>query len=76
MIINGRVLYNIEIQIPKDIQFDVVKLWVKKHQDIVRILLENPMANCPFPFTCDVFPCNNLTCDADHLSNGRPGRIS
>jgi len=32
--------------------------------------------SCPFPFRCEAFPCDTLSCNADTLSNGRAYRMS
>src|SRR3990167_6856242 len=52
----------------------------KKMTEILKIRVEYSKANkgwtrksycdCPFPFSCNAFPCDNLSCNADMLNNG------
>jgi len=32
--------------------------------------------SCPFPFVCNEFPCETLSCNADTCSNGHAYRMS
>jgi hypothetical protein len=57
-------------------QFYIVCDYVRKRPDVVKILLENPKASCPFPQECNKFPCKTLRCNADVCSNGHAYRMS
>ena len=50
----------------------VLRKYAVKYPEVMRILLEHPKGYCPFLTECKLFPCENLSCKAEEISNGYP----
>ena len=67
---------DITIETTVDEDLKILRKWAVKNPQVLRILLDYPRGNCPFPDSCDEFPCERLTCNADVCSNGYTYRMS
>lgn len=47
-----------------------------KNSKILEIILNTDRLGCPFPDACEIFPCQELHCNADVCSNGHAFRYS
>lgn len=54
----------------------VLRKYAVEYPDVMRILLEHPKGYCPFLTECKLFPCENLSCKAEEISNGYPVKRS
>jgi hypothetical protein len=67
---------DMDIKLTKYEEIEVIRSYAKNSPDILKILLEHPKGNCPFPESCNSFPCKHLCCHADSCSNGFAYRMS
>jgi len=71
------------VQPTPDELFYIVVQFHRKNPELSRAILsalknETPYyrINCPFPFSCNAFPCKRLHCNADVCDNGYAYRMS
>ncbi len=61
---------NVNIQLTADEEMTVLRKVARLCPELLKILVDNPEWQCPFPFDCNRFPCGNSGCRADTCSNG------
>lgn len=71
---------NIVIEINHNEMFELLCDFTSKNltlvNKIIELTLNKKKIACPFPFICKDFPCSNLSCNADYLTNGYPNKMS